>query len=141
MRLAEIVIVIPLVDPHLTMIDLEDPVDQLAEEVAVVADQHHRAGKLPEASRRISRDLMSRWLVGSSSTRKLTGRASRVARTTRLFSPPERFSTRFSTASPWNRNAPSRFRITPIFARGIASCTVSNTVCLGSRISMACWLK
>ena len=40
MGLAEIILVISLVDAHIIVIDLEDPVRQQAQEVAVVADQN-----------------------------------------------------------------------------------------------------
>ena len=62
------------------------------------------------ASWRISWELMSRWLVGSSSSIRLAGRTSMRASATRDFSPPLSTRTCFSTSSPVNRKAPSRER-------------------------------
>ena len=44
--LLKVVVVIPLVGPHLSMVDLEDPVDEFPQEVPVMADKNHSAGEL-----------------------------------------------------------------------------------------------
>lgn len=41
-RLTQIIVVVAVVDPHLAVVDFEDPGDQRTEEVAVVADQDDR---------------------------------------------------------------------------------------------------
>ena len=46
MDLVQIILVAAVVDPHLAMVDLEDPIHQVAQEMAVMADQHHRAGEV-----------------------------------------------------------------------------------------------
>ena len=53
---------------------------------------------------------MSKWLVGSSKHSRGFGATSIFARARRPFSPPESTDTFLSTASPVNRNAPSRLR-------------------------------
>ena len=60
------------------------------------------------ASTSISFVARSRWLVGSSSTRKFGGSSSIRAITSRVFSPPESARIFLSTSSPENWNAPSR---------------------------------
>ena len=44
--LLQVVFVITIVNPHLTMINFEDAIDETAQEVAVMADEHNRAGKV-----------------------------------------------------------------------------------------------
>ncbi len=51
--------------------DLPDLVGGFGHEITVVAYQHQAAFVFAEASMSISTELMSRWLVGSSSSRKL----------------------------------------------------------------------
>ena len=43
---AQVVVVIALKDPHFTMIDLKDPVDEAAQKVPVMADQDNCAVKI-----------------------------------------------------------------------------------------------
>ena len=62
------------------------------------------------ASSSASRLSMSRWLVGSSSTRKFAPDTTTRASASRRRSPPESTSTGFSTCSPENRKRPSRSR-------------------------------
>jgi hypothetical protein len=42
----QIVFVITIVNPHLTMINFKDAIDETAQEVAVMADEHNRTGKV-----------------------------------------------------------------------------------------------
>ena len=44
--LLQIVFVIAIVNTHFTMINFKDTVDKAAQEVAVMADEHNRAGKV-----------------------------------------------------------------------------------------------
>ncbi|MDD5343375.1 MAG: hypothetical protein PHW12_03025 [Smithella sp.] len=44
--LLQIVFVIAVINTHLAMINFEDAVDETAQEVAVMADEHNRAGKI-----------------------------------------------------------------------------------------------
>ena len=44
--LLQIVFVITIVNTHLSMINFEDAVDETSQEVAVMADEHNRAGKI-----------------------------------------------------------------------------------------------
>jgi len=44
--LLQIVFIITIVNTHLAMINFENTVDETAQEVAVMADEHHRAGKV-----------------------------------------------------------------------------------------------
>ncbi|MBK7977856.1 MAG: hypothetical protein IPK07_32935 [Deltaproteobacteria bacterium] len=57
-------------------------------------------------SARISADSVSRWLVGSSRSRKFPGATRIFASATRAFSPPERTPIDLSTSSPRKRKAP-----------------------------------
>jgi hypothetical protein len=43
--LLQIIFVITIVDTHLAMINFEDAIDETAQEVAVMADEHNRTGK------------------------------------------------------------------------------------------------
>src|SRR6267154_1154730 len=86
----------------------------------------------------ISFVAMSRWLVGSSSTRKFGGSNSIFAITSRAFSPPDSTRHLFSTSSPENPKQPASARSEPCPACGNASSSDSNTVRSPSRRSMAC---
>ena len=44
--LFQVVFVMTVINTHLAMIDFEDAVDEAAQEVAVMADEHNRAGKV-----------------------------------------------------------------------------------------------
>ena len=61
---------------------------------------------------------MSRWLVGSSSTRKFGGSNSIFAITSRAFSPPDSTRQRFSTSSPEKPKQPASARSEPCPACG-----------------------
>ena len=70
--------------------------------------------KFFSASTSISLVARSRWLVGSSSTRKFGGSYSIRAITRRDFSPPDSARIFLSTSSPENWNAPARVRSAPM---------------------------
>ena len=44
--LFQVVFVIAIVNAHLTMINFEDAIDETTQEVAIMADEHNRAGKV-----------------------------------------------------------------------------------------------
>ena len=93
------------------------------------------------ASSSTSREAMSRWLVGSSRQSRLAGSASSFASASRVCSPPDRTRTFFSIASPENRKAPSRRRISSVDMRPAAVPSSSNTVLPAARASIWCWAK
>ncbi|MNS75651.1 hypothetical protein D3C72_1091770 [compost metagenome] len=68
---------------------------------------------------------MSRWLVGSSSSRRLTGFAMMRAITTRVFSPPESTPIFFSQSSLLKSNEPRMLCTAPRDALGATSATAS----------------
>ncbi len=71
--------------------------DSAAEEVPVVRDEQHGAFIVPDSAWiSICLVAMSRWLVGSSRTRKFGGSNSICAMTSRAFSPPDRTRQFFS---------------------------------------------
>ena len=84
---------------------------------------------------------MSRWLVGSSSTRKFGGSYSIAARTRRAFSPPDRMRHDFSTSSPEKPKAPASERIEPMVASGNEAWSDSSTDFSASSSSIACCAK
>src|SRR3989338_8539856 len=82
-----------------------------------------------------SRDLISRWFVGSSRTSKFTGCDKIQASSTRDFSPPDKTEIFFSTSSPENKKDPKRDLIKPIEALGTRPSTSCRIVFLGSNTS------
>ena len=66
----------------------------------------------------ISFVAMSRWLVGSSSTRKFGGSNNMIAIASRAFSPPDSTRHFFSTSSPENPKQPASVRSVPCPACG-----------------------
>ena len=60
-------------------VHLDDGVGHAADQVAIVGDQHDRAGEAFSASSSTSRLVMSRWLVGSSRHSRLAGSAISLA--------------------------------------------------------------
>ncbi len=142
MGLFQVIVVIPLVDPHLAVVDLEDPVHQRAQEVAVMADQHDGAGEVPEG---VQEDFpgLDVQVVGRLVQHQEIHRPGQEGcqDDPALLAAGEVLDPLVHRCPPGKGTRRSRLRITPMFARGMASCTVSKTVFFGSRISMACWLK
>ena len=130
--LAQVVFVIALVDPHLAVVDLKDPVDQAAQEVAVMADQHDRAGELLQGVQQhlagLDVEVVGR-LVEDQQVERLGQQSSPE--------PPGSFRRRRGCRSACRHRRPERERrrrgcgCTPMFACGMASWTVSKTVCPG----------
>jgi hypothetical protein len=61
----------------------------------------------------------SRWFVGSSSSRRLLGFRSILARASRFLSPPERTATFLFTSSPEKRKPPRIVRIIGTMVDGL----------------------
>ena len=88
--------------------NLEDPLRQGVQEMAVMGDDEKRPAVLEQGV--LHRVLRSRWFVGSSRIRRLVSASMSLKRARRAFSPPDRTDTRLWMSSPENRNAPSRLR-------------------------------
>ena len=80
---------------------------------------------------------MSRWLVGSSNTRKLASAVSALANATRDFSPPESTFTFLNTSSPVNKKDPNLLRSSVSVCFGANACNSNKAVC--SRCSASSW--
>ena len=120
-------------------VDLDDPVGDPVEEVAVVRDRDDGAANSSIAVSSTSTDSMSRWFVGSSSTSRF-GRASISSSSwSRVRSPPD--SSRFArrTCSYGNRNFISSETASPSDT-GTARRTVSSGVEAGSSVSWS-WAR
>jgi hypothetical protein len=115
--------------------------DSFGQEVAVVGDEQHRALEVASASISISLVAMSRWLVGSSSTRKFGGSNSILAITRRAFSPPDSTRQGFSTSSPEKPNSRRACAATPCPPAGRRSEGLEDRVSSPSSRSIECWAK
>ena len=82
------------------MVDLKDAPCQRAEEIPVVAHQHHRAGEFLQRCKQYLPGLEVEVVGGLVKNQEMNGPGKKVASSSRLFSPPERLITFFSTASP-----------------------------------------
>ena len=85
---------------------------------------------------------ISKWVVGSSSSRKLGGESKSLTRANRLFSPPLRTFTFLKTSSPRKRKAPSRVRASCSWTfESVFSIASSTTVRSRFRTSTLCCEK
>ena len=84
---------------------------------------------------KISFDMISKWLVGSSITKKFTGDNKSLHKQTRALSPPDKTPIFLFTSSLENKKEPSISRIFKLTSPVMASSIVWNTVLSGSKKS------
>ena len=96
-------------------------------------------GYADRASSRTSQLGRSRWLVGSSSTNRLTGFTMIRASARRVRSPPDRSPIRRSTVSPRNPKLPSTERRLRPWSSPTAARNSSSTVASNRKESTWCW--
>ena len=93
------------------------------------------------ASINVSMLAMSKWVVGSSNSRKFGGSSNSFAMVRRLFSPPLKIPTFLNTSSSEKRKHPSNVLTDSSVTLARVLSISSKTVRLVSSTSILCWAK